>query len=114
MSTFQRFAVKTAKIIVLISGLMTGLSAAALLGTDLASWVSTGRWAPYLTREILALAHIGLLNTYVLSSANREVVQHALAQWLEVPAILPVLIAGILLILFYRAIKGVEDNFDVR
>jgi ABC-type sulfate transport system permease component len=58
------------------------------------------------------LAHIGVSETYVLSSANTEVVQRALSRWLEVPAIVPVLIAGILLTLFYRALTAVEQEFS--
>ena len=109
MSAFQRL-VRFAKTTALLSAVWTILCAVLIVGWQVVSWLQNGVWEPYSLSSIIKGLQGNQDITYATASANKSVTGGITDWLLEIPAILPFLIASTLLLTFYTWLATIEKK----
>jgi hypothetical protein len=114
LSAFLR-VVKFAKITALLSAVWTILCAAIIVGLQVTSLIRNGVWDAYQLSSIIKSLKSGQNITYVTASSDRFAmdltIKQVMADWfLEIPAIVPLLIVAALLLGFYLRLAVIEKE----
>jgi hypothetical protein len=88
------------------------LSAVLIVGQQVTSWLQDGIWDAYSLLSIISRLK-GNQNIYVTASSD-NVQTNGIADWLlEIPAIVPLLIASALLLAFYAWVAAIEKEISI-
>jgi hypothetical protein len=94
---------------VLVSTVWTILCAVLIVGWQVTSWLQGGIWDPSLSSMIRSLQGNQDI-TYATASANKPATEGITDWFLEIPAIVPLLIASALLLVFYAWLATIEQE----
>jgi hypothetical protein len=112
--TVVRRLVAFSKVVVAAATAVMVLAIVAIGSLQAIAWVKTGTWSSVPFWQILDLAGIEVERTYTtassgLHSEKRPDLDAFVQWWLDVPAIIPLLVASTVLALFYVGLKSVEE-----
>jgi hypothetical protein len=115
VSPFQQL-VKFTKITVLFAAAVTILCAVMIVGWQVTSWIQNGEWNAYPVSSVISSLQRDRNNTYVTASLKKvetgSPFWEAVADWLvDIPAIVPLLIAAALLLTFYAKLSAIERAY---
>jgi hypothetical protein len=112
VSPFQQL-VKFTKTTVVFAAALTVLCAVVIVGWQVTSWIQNGEWNAYPVSSVISSLQRDQNNTYVTASLKKvetgSPFWEAVASWLlDIPAIVPLLIAAALLLAFYLKLSAIE------
>jgi hypothetical protein len=115
LSAFQQHLVRFAKIATLVSVAWTVLCAILLVGWQTTLWLQEGVWNSYSLSSLIGRLERDRVATYVTAGAAKletgSINKQAVLNWLlEMPSIVPLLIASALLLGFYIWLKDIEKK----
>ena len=107
MTAFERRLVRITNITALVAALWTSGCAAALVAGQVINWLQNGKWNAYALSSFV-IGQRDITGT-IASKLNTDRANDQILDWvLRVPAILPLLIAIIALIAFWRRLSKIE------
>ena len=113
MRAFERQFIRTSRVLVLVAGAATGLSAGIIVLFQLGYWLSTGRWEPVPVSRIFNMVPPDS-TIYRTASANeraQSIGAESVFTWiLDTPAMAPLLIALVLLMVFYKYLSTLKET----
>src|SRR5262249_24166962 len=110
---FPQSLVKTAKITALLSAMRSILCAVLIGGRQLIFWFQNGFWDAYPLAEVVKQLRNDQSVVYITASSERfdPTGTREIVDWLlEVPTIVPLLIASALIVMFYRWLATIEKG----
>jgi hypothetical protein len=103
--------VRFAKMTALLSAAWTILVAILIVGRQATSWLQDGVWESYPLSSVISSLEKGQGSTYTTASADKPAAISGTLDWLlEIPAIVPLLIASVLLLAFYSRLTTIEKR----
>jgi hypothetical protein len=116
---FQQGLVRFAKMTALLSAVWTLLVAVLIVGRQTTSWLQHGVWDPYPISAVINGLEKDRGSAYIMASSGRAATEVTILQgttdWLlEIPAIAPLLIASVLLLVFYSGLLVIEKRYSTR
>jgi hypothetical protein len=116
---FQQGLVRFAKMTALLSAVWTLLVAVLIVGRQATSWLQYGVWDPYPLSSVINSVEKDRGSAYMTASSGRTATEVTILQgmtdWLlEIPAIVPLLIASVLLLVFYSGLLVIEKRYSTR
>ena len=112
---FQQGLVRFATMTALLSAVWTILVAVLIVGRQTTSWLQNGVWETYSLSSVINGLKKDQGSTYTTASSDRTASELTIMQgapdWLlEIPAIVPLLIASVLLLVFYSRLVVIEKR----
>ena len=112
---FQQGLVRFATMTALLSAVWTILVAVLIVGRQATSWLQNGVWETYSLSSVINDLKKDQGSTYTTASSDRTASELTIMQgapdWLlEIPAIVPLLIASVLLLVFYSRLVVIEKR----
>ena len=117
LSAFKRI-VRLAKLTTLLSGVLTIFCTAAVLGSQVTSWIRTGAWETYLLSSVIGGLKSDQSDVYVTASTDKFQTEltstQVMVDWLlGIPTVLLLLVVAGLHVFFYLHLVNIEKQREI-
>ena len=110
----ERQVLKLAKFTALLAICVTTLSLSAILTWQTVDWVTHGDWSSIPISQALEVAGIYVQRRYIIADTTGEPIPGDLLEWsLNLPALLPLIMALPLLVVFYGRLSAFERQLGL-